>query len=75
MLIKIDHSNLETFEKTNVCEFCVFSIFFFVIDTAYGINCYDGQWHYFDDSSVSLSDASSPVVSLIFVLGVCYEGG
>ena len=32
-------------------------------DTAYAINSFDGQWHYFDDSSVSSADADSPVVS------------
>jgi len=36
--------------------------------TAYGINCYDGQWHYYDDSSVSASDASSPVSKAAYVL-------
>uniref|UniRef100_A0A7M5VFF9 Ubiquitin carboxyl-terminal hydrolase n=2 Tax=Clytia hemisphaerica TaxID=252671 RepID=A0A7M5VFF9_9CNID len=36
--------------------------------TAYGINCYDGQWHYFDDSSVSLADEHSPVSKAAYLL-------
>lgn len=36
--------------------------------TAYAVNCYDGQWYYFDDSSVSSSDAASPVSKAAYVL-------
>lgn len=36
--------------------------------TAYAINCYDGCWYYFDDSSVSSADASSPVSKAAYVL-------
>lgn len=36
------------------------------LDTAYGVNYHDGQWYYFDDSSVSSADSSSPVVSYFY---------
>jgi len=36
--------------------------------TAYGINCFDGQWHYFDDSSVSPAESSSVVSKAAYVL-------
>ena len=41
----------------------IHSFFDVLADTAYAINSFDGQWHYFDDSSVSSADADSPVVS------------
>ena len=41
----------------------IHSFFDVFADTAYAINSFDGQWHYFDDSSVSSADADSPVVS------------
>ena len=38
------------------------------LDTAYGTNCYDNNWYYFDDSSVSSSTAESAVVSYVLDL-------
>jgi len=36
--------------------------------TAYASNCYDSNWYYFDDSSVSSADASSAVSKAAYVL-------
>lgn len=36
--------------------------------TAYAINCYDNNWYYFDDSSVSSAEGSSAVSKAAYVL-------
>lgn len=36
--------------------------------TAYATNCYDGFWYYFDDSSVSSTDATAAVSKAAYVL-------
>ncbi|XP_047127037.1 ubiquitin carboxyl-terminal hydrolase 15 isoform X1 [Hydra vulgaris] len=36
--------------------------------TAYGVNCYDGQWYYFDDASVTSANTESVVSKAAYVL-------